>query len=248
MEFVTGLLWSANWKNDNYDLILVIVNWLTKIVHDKPVKVTIDALGLAKVIINIVVQYHGVPNSIISDQGAIFTSKFWFLLYYFLGIKQQLSTMFPPPTNRQTEWQNSTVKVYFYAFVNLEQNDRAQLLPMAEFAYNNFKNASMGHMPFKLNCGYHLCVFFQGKYDTRSRSSSEETMAIELRELMNVYCQNLLHAQDFQKRAYDKGIKLRSYIPGEKIWLNSKHIKTKRNKKLETKFFGPFQVLHLVEK
>ena len=24
---------------------------------------------------------------------------------------------------------------------------------------------------------------------------------------MNVYCQNLLHAQDFQKQAHDKGIK-----------------------------------------
>ncbi len=30
--------------------------------------------------------------------------------------------------------------------------------------------------------------------------------------------------------------------------LNNKYIKTKKNKKLENKFFGPFQVLHVVEK
>ncbi len=30
--------------------------------------------------------------------------------------------------------------------------------------------------------------------------------------------------------------------------MNSKYIKTKRNKKLKSKFFGPFQVLHIVRK
>ena len=32
------------------------------------------------------------------------------------------------------------------------------------------------------------------------------------------------------------------------MWLNSKYIKTKQNRKLEAKFFGPFQVLHPVGK
>ncbi len=65
---------------------------------------------------------------------------------------------------------------------------------------------------------------------------------------MEVCCQNVLYAQELQKRAHDKGVKSRSYAPGEKVWLNSRYIKTKRNKKLESKFFGPFQVLHAVGK
>ena len=32
---------------------------------------------------------------------------------------------------------------------------------MAQFAYNNAKNASTGHMPFELNCSYHFFVFFK---------------------------------------------------------------------------------------
>ena len=88
MDFVTRLPISTNWKGDSYDSILVIVDRLTKMVHYEPVKVIIDAQGLAKVIINVVVQYHGLPDSIISDRGAIFTSKFWSSLYYFLGIKR----------------------------------------------------------------------------------------------------------------------------------------------------------------
>ena len=55
MDFVIRLPLSADWKNDNYDSILVIVNHMSKKVYYYPVKVTINASGLAKVIINIVV-------------------------------------------------------------------------------------------------------------------------------------------------------------------------------------------------
>ena len=96
MDFVTGLPLSSDWKGDSYDSILVIVDRLTKMVHYEPVKVTINAPGLAEVIIDVVVRYHGLPDSIISDWGAIFTSKFWSSLCYFLGIKPRLSTAFHP--------------------------------------------------------------------------------------------------------------------------------------------------------
>ena len=120
MDFVTGLPLFADWKGDSYDSILVIVDRLTKMVHYEPVKVTIDAPGLAEVIIDVVVRHHGLPDSIISNRGAIFTSKFWSSFYYFLGIKRRLSTVFHPQTDGQTKRQNSTMKAYFRAFVNFE--------------------------------------------------------------------------------------------------------------------------------
>ena len=55
MDFVTGLPLSADWKGDSYDSILVIVDRLTKMIHYEPVKVTINAPGLAEVIIDVVV-------------------------------------------------------------------------------------------------------------------------------------------------------------------------------------------------
>ena len=119
---------------------------------------------------------------------------------------------------------------------------------MAEFAYNNAKNASTGHMPFKLNCGFHPQVFFKDDVDPHSRSRSADELAKELRELIEICQQNLLHAQKLQKRAHDKGVKPRSYAPGEKVWLNSKYIKTNQNQKLEDKFFGSFRIYHLVGK
>ncbi len=88
MDFVIGLPISANWKDKSYNLILVIVDQLTKMVYYKPVRVTINIPSRAEVIINVVVHHHGVPKSIIMDWSLLFTSKFWSLLYYFLGIKK----------------------------------------------------------------------------------------------------------------------------------------------------------------
>ena len=55
MDFVTRLPLSSDWKGESYNFIPVIVNQLTKMVHYKLVKVTINALGLAEVIIDVVV-------------------------------------------------------------------------------------------------------------------------------------------------------------------------------------------------
>ena len=49
-------------------------------VHYEPVKITIDALDLAEVIIDIVVRHHGLPDSFVIDKGFLFTLKFWSLL------------------------------------------------------------------------------------------------------------------------------------------------------------------------
>ena len=185
-------------------------------VYYESVKVTTDAPGLAEVIIDVVVQHHGLLDSIISDQGAIFTSKFWSSLCYFLSIKRRLSTAFHPQTDGQTERQNSTMEAYLRAFVNFEQNDWARLLPITEFPYNNVGNASTGHMPFELNCGYHPWMSYKEDVDPRSQSKSADELSAELRELMIVCQGNLHHAQKLQQRAHDKGVKLGSYAPGEK--------------------------------
>ena len=68
-------------------------------VYYKLVKITINAPGLVQVIIDVVVWHHSLSNSIITDYGFLFTSKFWFLLCYFLRIKRRLSMAFHPQTN-----------------------------------------------------------------------------------------------------------------------------------------------------
>ena len=153
MDFMTGLLISTDLKGDSYDSILIVVDRLTKMIQYKPVQTTIDAPGEVELIINVIVQHYSHSNSIVSDRGSVFISKFWSSLGYFLGIKRRLSITFHPQSDVQIERKNSTMEAYLQAFVNFEQNDWGKILPMAEFAHNNAKNASTGYTPFELNCG-----------------------------------------------------------------------------------------------
>ena len=115
---------------------------------------------------------------------------------------------------------------------------------MAKFAYNNAKNASTSHTLFELNCDYHSQMSYEDNVNFYSKSKSADKLLAELKELMIVYQENFHHFQELQKQAHDKGVQPSNYIPNNKFWLNTKYIKTKRNRKLEVKFFGPFQMLH----
>ena len=52
--------------------------------------------------------------------------------------------------------------------------------------------------------------------------------------------QNFYHTQKLQTQAHNKDVKPQNYTPGNKVWLSSKHLKTKWNRKLEDKFLGRF--------
>ncbi len=86
------------------------------------------------------------------------------------------------------------MEVYLRAFVNWEQDNWVKLLPMVEFAYNNIKNASIEHTFFEVNCSYHTRISFEEDLDPRLRSHSANELAEKLRKLIEVCCQNFLHA------------------------------------------------------
>lgn len=46
-------------------------------------------------------------------------------------------------------------------------------------------------------------------------------------------CQeNFYYTQKLQKCTNNKGVKPKSYAPGDKVWFNYKYLKTKQNRKL----------------
>ena len=116
MDFVTKLPKSKDWRRVEYDSIFVIVNRLTKMVHYKLVLTTLDAEQLAGELIEIVIKYHGLPDSIVTDQGSLFTSKFWSSLCYCLNVKRRLSTTFYLQTDGQTKRQNNTMEAFLQAY------------------------------------------------------------------------------------------------------------------------------------
>ena len=93
---------------------------------------------------------------------------------------------------------------------------------MVEFTHNNIKNVSTRYTLFELNYGYHFRISYKEEVDPCSLSKLANKLSIELREQIVIYCKNLHHTQELQKRVYDKGVKTWSYASDKKIWLNSK--------------------------
>lgn len=59
MNFVTGLSLLVNWKGNSYDTIFIIINYLTKMVYYKLVKIMINASDLVNIIMNRTIQLMG---------------------------------------------------------------------------------------------------------------------------------------------------------------------------------------------
>ena len=76
MKFVTGYPILTNEKSNSYNLILVIIDKLTKMIHYTLIIVTIDILGLVKEIIYMVIYQYRVSKIIILDENLLFRTKF----------------------------------------------------------------------------------------------------------------------------------------------------------------------------
>jgi hypothetical protein len=71
----------------SYDSILVVCDCLTHYAHFIPCLETIDAPQLAWLFLDRILHLHGLPDSIISDRGSVFVSKFWSELISLLKIE-----------------------------------------------------------------------------------------------------------------------------------------------------------------
>ena len=91
-------------------------------------------------------------------------------------------------------------------------------------------------------------MLYKKKVDLCLKLKSVDKLSAKLRRRIIICQENIYHSQKLQKQAQYKSVKPRTYVPSNKVWLNSKYIIIKRERKLEAKFFGPFQVLYLVEK
>jgi transposase InsO family protein len=72
-------------------------------VHLAACKTTVSAVQTATLFETHVFKHHGLPTSVISDRGLVFTNKFWQELMRLLGTKSHKSTAFHPQSDGQTE-------------------------------------------------------------------------------------------------------------------------------------------------
>ncbi|KAJ1703435.1 hypothetical protein LUZ63_003214 [Rhynchospora breviuscula] len=82
MDFITGLP-----KYEGKEVILVIVDRLTKYAHFLSLSHPFKASTVAQLFLDNVYKLHGLPTDIVSDRDPIFTSQFWKELLNKIGVK-----------------------------------------------------------------------------------------------------------------------------------------------------------------
>jgi transposase InsO family protein len=96
-------------------------------------------------------RFHGLPSNIVSDRNSRFTSTFWSSLVEALDIRLKMSSPFHPQTDRQMERINQMLECNLRNYCNYEQDNWSEMLPMAEYVYNNSLTTAMGMSPFFAN-------------------------------------------------------------------------------------------------
>ena len=124
------------------DSIWVVCDRFTRAAHFIPTVETLKAPDLAWLFLDRIFKHHGLPESIVSDRGSLFVSRFWTELCKQLQIRPRPSTAYHPRTNGLTERTNQTLETYLRAYCSYQQDDWVDYLPMAEFAFNNLTNTS----------------------------------------------------------------------------------------------------------
>lgn len=142
MDFVEKLP-----ESEGYNVVLVVVDRLTKYGHFIPLGHPFSAEQVATVFLDQVFKLHGIPNTIVCERDKIFTSKLWTSTFDKLGVKLNFTSAYHPQSDGQTERINQCLEPYLRCFAGERPCIWKKWLGMAEYWYNTSFHTSMGMTP-----------------------------------------------------------------------------------------------------
>ncbi|KAI0993149.1 hypothetical protein K3495_g15035, partial [Podosphaera aphanis] len=244
LDFV-GPLPICTVRNHAYRFILQIVDRLTKRVWIIPLERP-SAQQTAEALLNNVVRFSGLPDSLVSDQGRAFIDKTWKEICACLSITHKLSTSYHPETDGQTERANKTLEVYLRHYVNHYQDDWVKHLPLAEFCYNNHVNASTGLTPFFASFGHHPRIDFKPESTAPSPRNTPEFVQ-RMDSLVQRCTEKITLAQAYQSNsANERRLPAPRYQVNDLVYLSLKNLALSRpTKKLDHVRAGPWKIISM---
>ncbi len=246
-EVTMDLITDLPLTTDGSDAILVFTDKLSKMIHLVPTAKTCDAKEAATMFLNRVWVLHGMPKRFVHDRDTRFTSFFWKEFFKCCEVQQALSTAYHPQTDGQTERVNRVVEDYIRHYVDSKQKNWKDLLPMAEFAFNNATHDSTGFSPFYLNYGFHPRVphIFGASPPMKSNRVPEVSRTIqEIESAISDAKKSLAKSQQRQKNYADTKRTEITFKVGDRVLLNTKNLKIAKDgtRKLLPRWIGPFEI------
>jgi len=238
MDFIKQLSASTG-----FTAILVVVDRLSKQAIFIPTHDTITSPELAKLFLLHVFSKHGVPAHVTSDRGTEFVSHFFRSLGKALNMHLHFTSGYHPEGDGQTERSNQTLEQYLQIYCNYQQDNWVDLLPLAEFAYNNAPSATTGVLPFFANKGYHPNISVYPEHDMTSARACDYT--VDLKSLHQYLREEMANAQlRYQGPADAKRTPALDFKVGDQVYVKAKYFwSTRPSKKLSEKNLGPYTII-----
>ena len=237
-DFITGLPLSQG-----FDAIMTVMDTNTKTLILEPCTTSITAEETAKILIKRVFSQHGIPEKLISDRGPQYSSKVMGSILKSLGIRSALSTAYHPQTDGASERANQSTEQYLRAYCNQNQDNWAELLPLAELAHNTHIHSATGNSPFYLVHGYDI------KWPSDLLRDLEVPKAGERIDKINKAqkeAQAAMKMTQEKMRYYHDGWNLKQpqFKQGDQVWIHGENLKVQTaSKKLSPRRYGPFEII-----
>ena len=156
------------------------------------------------------------------------------------------NTAFHPQTDGQTERVNQSLEQYLRQYCNYELDNWNDLLPLAEYAYNNSATTATQMSPFFANYGFHPQTNLP--VEKESKNPAFRNYAHWMESIHELCVKHLEETREGMGKYYDRSRKdAPPYSAGDLVMLNGKKIRTWRAaKKLDAKLFGRFKVVRLL--
>jgi len=230
-------------ESSGHDTIMTVVDAVSKRVHFILTHMTVTAEEAAQLFLHYIWKLHGLPKHVVSDRRSQFVALFTKELYRLLGIQISSSTAWHPQMDGQTERINQKLDQFLRLFINEQQDDWYDLLPIAEFQHNNHVHSVMQQPPFLLDTGRILCMGFEPRQDPSSLETVNEftkRMESATEEAKSV----IRKAQKDMTRYYNRRRSLAPiFKPGDQVYLDASDIRTTRlSLKLSHRRLGPFEI------
>ena len=169
------------------------------------------------------------PLVVVSDGDTVFTSKLWTEVMRLLDVSQDMCTAYHPQTDGQTERVNQVLEQYLCTLCAWDQKDWLELLPYAEFCYNNTVHSATKVMPVYANFGYHPIDNYPAEVVESNVPAAKEYVE-NLAKLRKDMRETLILARERMTKYYNRNVseKEPTFKVGDKVIVNTKNIKTKR--------------------
>ena len=245
IDFVGPLPESSN-RTGSYDMICVVIDLLTSMVHVMPSRQTYRASDIAELMFDSVYRLHGLPERIISDRDSLFTSHFWKRLHRLLNTELRMSSAFHPQTDGATERANRTITQMIRQCVSPNQRDWVMRLPAVEFAINSARSSTTGFSPFQLNYGRNPSpMIWRGEDEFPGVRMFADRMKMAIMSAHDAIIASRVEntVQANKKRA------VASYKEGDLVYLSTKNISLPKGlaRKLAPKYLGPFAIIKVLK-